>query len=191
MLKLFSKLFGSSKSEKDVQQIMPIIQKINQFYEQYQQLTNDELRNKTQEFKQRIQSYLTDIDQEIAAKKQEAESLPENEIHDRDIIYQQVDKLKKERDKKIEEILAQIQPEAFAVVKETSRRFKENPEMVSTATALDRELSVKKEHIRIEGDKSIFKNTWIAAGGSVTWNMVHYDVQLIGGSVLHLSLIHI
>lgn len=185
MLKLFSKLFGSSKSEKDVQQIMPIIQKINQFYEQYQQLTNDELRNKTQEFKQRIQSYLTDIDQEIAAKKQEAESLPENEIHNRDIIYQQVDKLKKERDKKIEEILAQIQPEAFAVVKETSRRFKENPEMVSTATALDRELSVKKEHIRIEGDKSIFKNTWIAAGGSVTWNMVHYDVQLIGGSVLH------
>jgi preprotein translocase subunit SecA len=185
MLKLFSKLFGSSKSEKDVQQIMPIIQKINQFYEQYQQLTNDELRNKTQEFKQRIQSYLTDIDQEIAAKKQEAESLPENEIHNRDTIYQQVDKLKKERDKKIEEILAQIQPEAFAVVKETSRRFKENPEMVSTATPLDRELSVKKEHIRIEGDKSIFKNTWIAAGGSVTWNMVHYDVQLIGGSVLH------
>jgi preprotein translocase subunit SecA len=185
MLKLFSKLFGSSKSEKDVQQIMPIIQKINQFYEQYQQLTNDELRNKTQEFKQRIQSYLTDIDQEIAAKKQEAESLPENEIHNRDIIYQQVDKLKKERDKKIEEILAQIQPEAFAVVKETARRFKENPEMVATATALDRELSVKKEHIRIEGDKSIFKNTWIAAGGSVTWNMVHYDVQLIGGSVLH------
>jgi len=185
MLKLFSKLFGSSKSEKDVQQIMPIIQKINQFYEQYQQLTNDELRNKTQEFKQRIQSYLTDIDQEIAAKKQEAESLPENEIHNRDTIYQQVDKLKKERDKKIEEILAQIQPEAFAVVKETSRRFKENPEMVSTATTLDRELSVKKEHIRIEGDKSIFKNTWIAAGGSVTWNMVHYDVQLIGGSVLH------
>ncbi len=185
MLKLFSKLFGSSKSEKDVQQIMPIIQKIHQFYEQYQQLTNDELRNKTQEFKQRIQSYLTDIDQEIAAKKQEAESLPENEIHNRDTIYQQVDKLKKERDKKIEEILAQIQPEAFAVVKETARRFKENAEMVSTATALDRELSVKKEHIRIEGDKSIFKNTWTAAGGTVTWNMVHYDVQLIGGSVLH------
>lgn len=185
MLKLFSKLFGSSKSEKDVQQIMPIIQKINQFYEQYQQLTNDELRNKTQEFKQRIQSYLTDIDQEIAAKKQEAESLPENEIHNRDTIYQQVDKLKKERDKKIEEILAQIQPEAFAVVKETSRRFKENQEIVSTASALDRELSVKKDHIRIEGDKSIFKNTWTAAGGTVTWNMVHYDVQLIGGSVLH------
>lgn len=185
MLKLFSKLFGSSKSEKDVQQIMPIVQKINQFYEQYQQLSNDALRNKTQEFKQRIQTHLTGIDQEIAAKKQEADNLPENEIHNRDVIYQQVDKLKKERNKKIEEILAEIQPEAFAVVKETARRFKENLEMVSVASALDRELSVKKEYIRIEGDKCIFKNTWTAAGGSVTWNMVHYDVQLIGGSVLH------
>lgn len=185
MLKFISKLFGSSKSEKDVQQIMPIVQKIGQFYEQYQQLTHDELRNKTQEFRQRIKTHLESIDQQIVAKQQEADTLPENEIHNRDIIYQEVDKLKKERDKKIEEILAQIQPEAFAVVKETSRRFKENTELVSTATPLDRELSVKKDYIKIEGDKSIFKNTWTAAGGTVTWNMVHYDVQLIGGSVLH------
>jgi len=185
MLKFISKLFGSSKSEKDVQQIMPIIQKIGQFYEQYQQLTNDELRNKTQEFRQRIKAHLVSIDEQIEAKKQEAESLPENEIHNRDVIYQEVDKLKKERDKKIEEILAQIQPEAFAVVKETARRFKENTEIVSAATTLDSELSVKKEYIRIEADKSIFKNTWAAAGAPVTWNMVHYDVQLIGGSVLH------
>lgn len=185
MLKFISKLFGSSKSEKDVQQIMPIVQKIGQFYEQYQQLTHDELRNKTQEFRQRIKAHLEAIDKQIVAKQQEADTLPENEIHNRDIIYQEVDKLKKERDKKIEEILAQIQPEAFAVVKETSRRFKENTELVSTATPLDRELSVKKDYIKIEGDKSIFKNTWTAAGGTVTWNMVHYDVQLIGGSVLH------
>ncbi|MFN3665445.1 MAG: preprotein translocase subunit SecA [Sediminibacterium sp.] len=185
MLKFISKLFGSSKSEKDVQQIMPIIQKIGQFYDQYQQLTHDELRNKTQEFRQRIKAHLVNIDAEIEAKKQAAENLPENEIHNRDIIYQEVDKLKKERDKKIEEILAEIQPEAFAVVKEASRRFKENEELVSTATALDRDLSVKKDYIRIEGDKCIFKNTWTAAGAPVTWNMVHYDVQLIGGSVLH------
>jgi preprotein translocase subunit SecA len=185
MLKFISKLFGSSKSEKDVQQIMPIIQKISQYYEQYQHLTHDELRNKTQEFKQRIKAHLVSIDEQIEAKKQEAESLPENEIHNRDVIYQEVDKLKKERDKKIEEVLAQIQPEAFAVVKETARRFKENTELVSTATTLDRELSVKKNYIRIEGDKSIFKNSWTAAGATVTWNMVHYDVQLIGGSVLH------
>ncbi|MFW2478040.1 MAG: preprotein translocase subunit SecA [Sediminibacterium sp.] len=185
MLKFISKLFGSSKSEKDVQQIMPIIQKIGQFYDQYQQLTHDELRNKTQEFRQRIKAHLVNIDAEIEAKKQAAENLPENEIHNRDIIYQEVDKLKKERDKKIEEILAEIQPEAFAVVKEASSRFKENEELVSTATALDRDLSVKKDYIRIEGDKCIFKNTWTAAGAPVTWNMVHYDVQLIGGSVLH------
>ncbi len=185
MLKFISKLFGSSKSEKDVQQIMPIIQKIGQFYDQYQQLTHDELRNKTQEFRQRIKAHLTEIDAEIEAKKQAAENLPENEIHNRDIIYQEVDKLKKDRDKKIEEILAEIQPEAFAVVKEASRRFKENEELVSTATDLDRDLSVKKDYIRIEGDKCIFKNTWTAAGAPVTWNMVHYDVQLIGGSVLH------
>lgn len=185
MLKFISKLFGSSKSEKDVQQIMPIIQKIGQYYQQYQQLTHDELRNKTQEFRQRIKAHLVSIDEQIETKKQEAENLPENEIHNRDIIYQEVDKLKKERDKKIEEVLAQIQPEAFAVVKETARRFKENAELVSTATALDRELSVKKEYIRIEGDKCIFKNSWTAAGATVTWNMVHYDVQLIGGSVLH------
>lgn len=189
MLKFISKLFGSSKSEKDVQQIMPIIQKISQYYEQYQQLTHDELRNKTQEFRQRIKAHLVSIDEQIEAKKQEAENLPENEIHNRDIIYQEVDKLKKERDKKIEEALAQIQPEAFAVVKETARRFKENTELVSTATALDRELSVKKEYIRIEGDKCIFKNSWSAAGANVTWNMVHYDVQLIGGSVLHAGKI--
>ncbi len=189
MLKFISKLFGSSKSEKDVQQIMPIIQKISQYYEQYQQLTHDELRNKTQEFRQRIKAHLVSIDEQIEAKKQEAENLPENEIHNRDIIYQEVDKLKKERDKKIEEVLAQIQPEAFAVVKETARRFKEHPELVSTATTLDRELSVKKDYIRIEGDKCIFKNTWTAAGASVTWNMVHYDVQLIGGSVLHAGKI--
>ena len=185
MLKFISKLFGSSKSEKDVQLIMPIIQKISQYYDQYQQLTHDELRYKTQDFKQRIKAHLVSIDEQIEAKKQEAEALPENEIHNRDIIYQEVDKLKKERDKKIEEILAQIQPEAFAVVKETARRFKENTELVSTATSLDRELSVKKEYIKIEGDKSIFKNSWAAAGSTVTWNMVHYDVQLIGGSVLH------
>src|SRR5690606_24930392 len=93
--------------------------------------------------------------------------------------------LKKSRDKKLEEILDQILPEAFAVVKETSRRFKENEEIVATATELDRELAARKNNVIIQGDKSIFKNSWTAAGGTVTWNMVHYDVQLVGGTVLH------
>jgi len=185
MLKFISKLFGGSKSEKDVKQIMPIIQKTNEFFAQYASLTNDQLRAKTVEFKARIQAHLTSIDAEIAGQRAEADALPETEIHAKDEIYQQIDKLKKERDKKIEEALAEIQPEAFAVIKETARRFKENTVITATATPLDRELSVKKAYISISGDQVSFNNTWTAGGGTVTWNMVHYDVQLIGGSVLH------
>jgi preprotein translocase subunit SecA len=185
MLGFISKMFGGSKSEKDVKKIEPYVAKINQFFNSYQSLTNDELRNKTVEFRQRIKEYLVEIDNEIGEKNKAAEELTFNDLIGKDNIYQEVDKLKKERDKKIEEILKEILPEAFAVVKETARRFKENTEIVSTATQLDRDLSVKKNYITIDGDKSIFKNTWTAAGGEVTWNMVHYDVQLIGGAVLH------
>jgi preprotein translocase subunit SecA len=185
MLKFISKLFGGNKSEKDVQQLMPIVQKANQFFQEYQSLSNDELRQKTVQFRERIKEHLSAIDAEIEERKQAAESLSDVDIHGRDAIYQEVDKLKKDRDKKIEEALAEIQPEAFAVVKETARRFKENTELTSAATQLDRDLSVKKDYIKINGDQATYKNTWGAAGGSVTWNMVHYDVQLIGGSVLH------
>ena len=141
--------------------------------------------SKTQEFRQRIQAHLAATDEAIASKNKQAEELPFNDLMGKDAIYQEVDKLKKDRDKKIEEILEEILPEAFAVVKETARRFKENTEIISTATQLDRDLSVKKDYITIDGDKSVYKNTWTAAGGQVTWNMVHYDVQLIGGAVLH------
>jgi len=185
MLGFISKLFGGSKSEKDVKKIEPYVAKINQFFSSYQSLSNDELRNKTQEFRQRIKEHLKEIDAEIAERNAAAEALPFNDLLGKDAIYQEVDKLKKERDKKIEEVLEAILPEAFAVVKETARRFKESTEIVSTATQLDRDLSVKKDYVTIDGEKSIFKNTWTAAGGQVTWNMVHYDVQLIGGVVLH------
>ncbi|MDE3236385.1 MAG: preprotein translocase subunit SecA [Bacteroidota bacterium] len=185
MLKFLSKILGGNKSEKDVAKIMPIVEKVNQYYQQYQSLTHDELRGKTPEFKQRIKEHLAEIDASIEAKRNEADALPAEEIHAKDAIYQEVDKLKKERDKQIEEVLNDILPEAFAVIKETARRFKENTELASVATELDRELSVKKDYIRIEGNNAIYKNTWTAAGGTVTWNMVHYDVQLIGGIVLH------
>lgn len=185
MLGFISKIFGGSKSEKDVKKIEPYVGKINQFFSSYQSLTNDQLRNKTHEFRQRIKEHLSETDNEISAKNTAAEELPFNDLMGKDAIYQEVDKLKKERDKKIEEILEEILPEAFAVVKETARRFKENTEVVATATQLDRDLSVTKKYISIDGDKSIFKNAWTAAGGDVTWNMVHYDVQLIGGAVLH------
>jgi preprotein translocase subunit SecA len=185
MLGFISKIFGGSKSEKDVKKIEPYVGRVNESFASYQSLSNDQLRYKTQEFRQRIKEHLAEIDAEITAKNTAAEELPFNDLMGKDTIYQEVDKLKKDRDKKIEEALKEILPEAFAVVKETSRRFKENTDIISTATELDRDLSVKKDYITIDGDKSIFKNSWTAAGGQVTWNMVHYDVQLIGGVVLH------
>jgi preprotein translocase subunit SecA len=184
-MSIISKLFGGNKSEKDVKKILPLIEKTNQFFASYQSLSNDQLRGKTIEFKERIKNHLSSVDAEIDTKKLAAEALPVADINGRDDIYKEVDELKKQRDSKIEEILNDILPEAFAVVKETSRRFKENETLESTATELDRELAAKKDNVIIQGDKSIYKNTWLAAGGQVTWNMVHYDVQLIGGAVLH------
>jgi len=185
MIGAISKLFGGNKSEKDVKKIFPQVEKINQFFNQYQSLSNDELRNNTNDFKRRIATHLTDIDKVIADKKKAAEDLPVEEINQRDVIYKEIDELKKDRDKELEVILQELLPEAFATVKETSRRFKENETLEVTTTELDRLLAVKKDNIIINGDKAIYKNTWTAAGGSVTWNMVHYDVQLIGGAVLH------
>jgi len=185
MLKIISKLFGGSKSEKDVKKIQPQVAKINEIYKSYQTLSNDELRNKTKEFRDRISLHLQPIDQEIADKNAAAEQLPTEDINGRDEIYKEVDELKKQRDQAIEVILLEIMPEAFAVVKETSRRFSENEFIESEATELDRALATKKDYIKIEGNKCYFRNSWNAAGNLVKWNMVHYDVQLIGGAVLH------
>ncbi|MFY7878772.1 MAG: preprotein translocase subunit SecA [Lacibacter sp.] len=185
MLGFLSKFFGGNKSEKDVQKIKPLIEKINLHYTQYSELSNDALRAKTVEFRSRIQEHLKDIDRQIAELNTLADSYTEEQIQEKDDAFQAIDKLRKERDKKIEEILEIIHPEAFAVVKEAARRFTQNEEIQATATDLDKELVSKRPHMRIEGDKVIFKKTWMAAGGQVSWNMIHYDVQLIGGTVLH------
>src|SRR6478736_5166758 len=186
MLGFIQKFFGGSKSEKDVKIIQPLVGEINRHFDSYQSLSNDQLRSKTLEFRERIKSHLSQTDQQISDLNKQAEELPFSDIVGKDTIYQEVDKIKKDRDKLIEEVLKEILPEAFAVVKETARRFKENSELSSSATDLDRDLSItKKEYIRIENNHSIYKNTWMAGGGQVTWNMVHYDVQLIGGTVLH------
>jgi preprotein translocase subunit SecA len=185
MLGIISKLFGGNKSEKDIKIIQPLVEEINRHYSSYQSLSNDQLRAKTTEFKQRIKNHLQQIDTEMADLNKRAEELPFSDIGGKDTLYNEIDQLKKDRDKKIEEILKELLPEAFAVVKETAHRFKDNEEMLATATELDKDLSIKKDHIRIEGDSSIYKNSWMAAGGLITWNMIHYDVQLIGGAVLH------
>src|SRR4051812_42745454 len=144
MLGFISKLFGGSKSQKDVKQLLPVVERINQHYQEYQSLTNDELRGKTVEFKQRIKTHLTDIDNEIERLHQESETLPVEDIGGRDSIFQVIDKLQKQRTEKIEEALSDIQAEAFAVVKETARRFSENTVLQATVTELDRTLSLTR-----------------------------------------------
>ena len=153
MIGTISKLFGGNKSEKDVKKITPQVEKINQFFTEYQSLSNDELRNKTTEFKQRIAIHLNTVNTEIADKQKAAEELPIEDINGKDNFYKEIDELKKEKDKQLEVLLLELLPEAFAVVKETSRRFKENTTLESTATELDRTLSVKKDNIIIEGNK--------------------------------------
>lgn len=178
-------MFGGSKSEKDVKKILPFVKEINTYFEQFQSLSNDELRNKTNEFRARIAEKLKDIDQQIADKKAEADNRPDMPPHEREAIYEEADKLEKKRNEALEEELEALMPQAFAVIKETSRRFKENEEVMSTATEMDQRIAEAKGYVRIEDGKSYFKNSWTAAGVDVKWNMLHYDVQLIGGTVLH------
>ncbi|MBA2747063.1 MAG: preprotein translocase subunit SecA, partial [Flavisolibacter sp.] len=129
MIGFFSKIFGGSKSEKDVRTVMPLVSKINDNFKTFPSLSNDELRNKTQEFRKRINDHVKDIEQKIIDTNNKAEQLDFNDLTGKDAIYQEVDDLKKERDDKIEEVLKELLPEAFAVVKETARRFKENTQL--------------------------------------------------------------
>ena len=140
MVGFITKMFGGSKSEKDVKTILPLVSKINQNFQSYQSISNDELRQKTVEFRRRIQEHLTEMDALLAETNKKADELPFTDLVGKDAIYQEVDKLRKDRDQKIEEILKEILPEAFAVVKETARRFKENSELTAKATDLDRDL---------------------------------------------------
>lgn len=183
MLKFLSKIFGS-KSVRDIKHIQPLVDKIKAEYDKLQNLTHDELRAKTQEFKKRIEDYLADITVEINTLRASAEE-PGLDMAAKNDIYEKVDRLEKDWDKKLEEVLLEILPEAFAVVKDTARRFTENPVLEVTAQDYDREFAAVKPHIEIKGDKAYWKNTWTAAGTEVTWSMIHYDVQLIGGIVLH------
>lgn len=185
--KAINKIFGT-KSDKDIKEAMPYVEKVLAVYPTLANLSHDELRGKTQEFKNRIAEGLKDIDGQVADLRERAKS-PEMDPDDKEAIYKQVDDLLKQRDKQLEVILLDLLPEAFAVVKETARRFKENPSITVTATPLDRELAVGPDHISIEGDKVTYQNNWLAAGNRITWDMVHYDVQLIGGTVLHTGKI--
>ena len=180
--KLFGSIFGN-KNDRERKALQPLVDEINSEYEKLKSLSNDELRHKTVEFKTRIKEYLTDIDKEIADLVESANT--QEDLHEKENVFKQVDEQKKQRDKLIEEVLQEILAQAFAVVKETAFRFTNNPTLEATATNLDKDLSVTNKSITISGDKVTYRNEWLAAGVPVKWNMVHYDVQLIGGIVLH------
>jgi preprotein translocase subunit SecA len=183
MLGFLTKVFGS-KSERDIKAIQPLVIKINEEYAKLSSISNDELRAKTVYFKDVIAKALTEIDGKISDLKASAEGA-ELALADKTAIYDQVDALVKDRDKELEVVLLDILPQAFAVVKETSRRFTGNQFLEVTASDYDRDYAARKANVTIQGDKAIWANHWDAAGSDVVWNMVHYDVQLIGGIVLH------
>lgn len=185
ILKSITKLMGGSKSEKDVQQLKPTVALINSYFEEYNALSNDELRGKTIEFRARIAEALKSINDNISAIKAEIEALPAEDVIEKDKLYSEIDELEKESDKALEKILLEILPEAFAVVKQTAKRFASDEDIEVTPTEMDRELAKYNDFVYLEGDKAYWTNEWEAAGGKVKWNMVHYDVQLIGGIVLH------
>jgi preprotein translocase subunit SecA len=179
-----TKIFGT-KSDRDIKELMPYVGKINDEYGKLVTLSDDELRQKTTEVKLTIQQKLQNIDDQIKALRTKIDENPELDINDKEAVFNQIDKLEEERDKQLEVVLLDVLPIAFAIVKDTARRFKENGQLQVTATLHDKKLAATRKHIEINEGVATWRNTWIAAGSEVTWDMLHYDVQLIGGVVLH------
>jgi preprotein translocase subunit SecA len=186
VLNFIGKIFGN-KNERDLKPLWPIVDQVGGEWEKIKTISNDALREKTAEFKKRISDYIEKEKAEIAELKAKAE-LEEN-METKESIYSKADNLEKEIKKKIEEVLTEILPEAFAVIRETARRFKDNPYLEVTATQVDRDFAAKKNYIKITGGDHLAKaqwmNAWPVRGHEIPWDMVHYDVQLIGGAVLH------
>ena len=183
MFGFLKKILGS-KSDKDLKEIYPLVDKINSEYDKLNTISDEDLRSKTEEFKLKIKNSLIETEEEINNLKINYEN-SEGSLDEKEEILNSIDKIIEDQNEIIENILNEILPEAFAVVKETARRFSENGSLEVKATDFDKEIAQKKENIKIKGSKAIWLNKWEAAGVSIEWNMVHYDVQLIGGVVLH------
>ena len=176
-----SSIFGN-KSTRDMKEIQPWVEKIKAAYPEVAKLDNDALRAKTEELK----AYIHDSATEQRAKVEELKaSVEDTELEKREDLFNQIDKIEKEILEIYEKALDEVLPTAFSIVKETAKRFSENEEVVVTANDFDRQLAATKDFVRIEDDKAIYRNHWIAGGNDTIWNMVHYDVQLFGGVVLH------
>ena len=176
-----SKLFGN-KASRDANEIRPWVEKIKAIYPQISALSNDGLRERSASLRAKIQGTVTEERRKIAELK---ESIESTDIDKREAIFNQIDKLEKEVLEKLDKALDEALPEAFAIVKDTARRFTENEETTVRATQFDRDLAAKFDFVRIEGDNAIYSNHWTAGGNDTKWNMIHYDVQLFGGVVLH------
>ena len=183
ILNAIIKVFVGDKSKQDVKAMMPLVEKIKSFEVEIELLTHDELRAKTTDFKSKIADVRKDIEDEIDKLNEEANTT--EDIDRKEDIYIEIDKLKDESYTITETLLNDLLPEAFAVVKETTKRFVNNPTITVIASTFDRELSGTKSYVSLEGDKAVWSNSWDAAGKPITWDMVHYDVQLIGGIALH------
>ncbi len=184
MLSLLKKFFGT-KSNRDLKELTPLVEEIKATYDKIKSLDNDQLRAKTLKFKSFIAKAIEEQENRIAALKLEMDQNYDLEVSQREAIYTEIDSLKKVVTEKIEEALMEILPEAFSVVKETARRFKENEWVEVTANERDRDLAAKRDNIIIDGNKAKYRNSWMAGGNLIQWDMMHYDVQLIGGVVLH------
>ena len=185
MANFLSKLFGS-KSQRDLKEVQPFLDATLKIYPTIKELDNDQLRAKTIEFKQRIQNEIQAEEDELATLRKRIEDEYDMPVDEKEQLYKRIDDLEKTSYDKTQKILNDILPEAFAVVKETARRFAENDEVVVTANDHDRDLSARRESVNIDDSgKAHYKNSWMAGGNMIKWDMVHYDVQLIGGVVLH------
>ncbi len=184
MLKALKKLMGT-KSDRDLKAVNPILSKVKEAYESISQLSNDELREKTASFRTRIAEYISIEENEIVDIRARIEKAPDMNVNEKEKLYDTIDQLQKKSYEKSQEILDEILPEAFSVIKETAKRFKENEKVEATASEMDRNLAANRSNINIVGDKVVYDNQWVAGGNMIKWDMVHYDVQLIGGIILH------
>jgi preprotein translocase subunit SecA len=183
MINLIAKLFGT-KSQRDLKELIPYVEKVNAEFTRLKDLSNDELRQVSAALKEQIASELADIDNQLTELNEQG-SHSEVDVNEKERIFNQIDKLEAERNTELERVLLDILPRAFAVVKETARRFSTNEQLSVTATDFDREIASRKNNVVIDGQQAHWANQWDAAGTLVKWDMVHYDVQIIGGVVLH------
>ncbi len=185
MLKLFAKLLGGTKSERDLKTLQPYVGQINALFKQLRDLDNDALRSRSSALRVRIHQKLQPFVEERKVLEKKAEASISADIDTREQVYVSIDKLKKDYNRLLEGILMEQLPEAFAIVKETARRFKTNQQLIVTATARDRAIAAHHEYVTVQGDLAIWRNQWEVTSNTIVWDLVHYDVQLIGGIILH------